>query len=96
MLNVRAQEKEEEKEGDVHKPWSWIRTPDITTKLESNGVRVNGDLGVPRRSSLAFYWHSKKVSDPPLCPNRLTKRRTYRPRSVIYRYVSRQSSEKMI
>jgi hypothetical protein len=45
-------------------------------------------------SSLAFYWHSKKVGAPPLCPSRLTKRRTYRPRSVIYRYVSRQSSEK--
>jgi hypothetical protein len=45
-------------------------------------------------SSLAFYWHSKKVSGPPLCPSRLTKKRTYRPRSVIYRYVSRQSSEK--
>ncbi len=30
----------------------------------------------------------------PLCPSRLTKRRTYRPRSVIYRYVSRQGSEK--
>ncbi len=41
-----------------------------------------------------FYWHSKKVSGPPLCPSRLTKRRTYRPHSVIYRYVSRQSSEK--
>jgi hypothetical protein len=49
-----------------------------------------------RSSSLAFYWHSKKVSGPPLCPSRLTKRRTYRPRSVIYRYVSRQSSEKII
>ena len=35
-------------------------------------------------SSLAFYWHSKKVSGPPLCPIRLTKRRKYRPRSVIY------------
>ncbi len=35
-------------------------------------------------SSLAFYWHSKKVIGPPLCPRWLTKRRTYRPRSVIY------------
>ncbi len=30
-------------------------------------------------SSLAFYWHSKKVSDPPLCPSRFTKRLTYHP-----------------
>jgi hypothetical protein len=52
------------------------------------------NIHVYNSSSLAFYWHSKKISDPPLCPNRLTKRRTYRPRSVIYRYVSRQSSEK--
>ncbi len=54
-----------------------------------------GQVGVWMRrvGSLAFYWHSKKVSGPPLCPSRLTKRRTYRPRSVIYRYVSRQNSE---
>ena len=47
-------------------------------------------------SSLTFYWHSKKVSDPPLCSKSLTKRRTYRPSSVVYRYVRRQNSEKMI
>ncbi len=41
-----------------------------------------------------FIGTQKKVSVPPLCPSRLTKRRTYRPSSVIYRYVSRQSSEK--
>ncbi len=40
-------------------------------------------------SSLAFYWYSKKVSG-----SRLTKRRTHCSYSVIYRYVSRQSSEK--
>ena len=47
-MNVRAQEKEEEKESDAYRPWPWIRTPDITAELESNGVRVNGDLGAPR------------------------------------------------
>ncbi len=41
-----------------------------------------------------FIGTQKKVSGPPLCPSRLTKRWTYRPCSVIYRYVSRQSSEK--
>lgn len=44
---MRAQEKEKEKER-TYRPWPWIRTPDITAKLESNGVRVNGDLGAPR------------------------------------------------
>jgi hypothetical protein len=43
-----------------------------------------------------FIGTQKKVSDPPPCPRWLTKRRTYRPRSVIYRHVGRQSSEKMI
>jgi hypothetical protein len=42
-------------------------------------------------SSLAFYWHSKKGSGPPLWPSRLTKGRTYHPCSVFYRYVSRQA-----
>jgi hypothetical protein len=40
-----------------------------------------------------FIGTQKKVSGPPLCPRWLTKRRTYRPRSVIYGPVSRQSSE---
>ena len=57
---------------------------------KSTTRRANGTCS----SSLAFYWHSKKVSGPPLCPERLTKRRTYRPRTVIYRHVRRQSSEK--
>jgi hypothetical protein len=33
-------------------------------------------LTVYNRSSLAFYWHSKMVSDPPLSSRWLTKRRT--------------------
>ncbi len=48
----------------------------------------------PRVVVWLFIGTQKKVSGPPLCPSRLTKRRTYRLRSVIYRYVSRQSSEK--
>ena len=43
-------------------------------------------------SSLAFYWHSKKVSDPPPRPNWLTNGRTFRPHSVIYRPLRRQNS----
>ena len=55
--------------------------------------KVSAKMG---SSSLDFNWYSKKVSDPPLCSRWLTKRRTYRPCSVIYRHVGRQSSEKMI
>ena len=47
-MNVRAQEKEDEKESDAYRPWPWIRKLDITAKLKSNGLRVNDDLGAPR------------------------------------------------
>ncbi len=54
-------------------------------------LRHSGSIGSPY-CSCSLICHSQKVSVPPLCPNWFTKRRTYSPRSVFYRPLSRQSS----
>ncbi len=74
--------------------WTWRLEKDSHPEPVSGHVLTSSRIRISSSSSLAFYWHSKKISDPPLWPSRLTKRRTYCPRSVIYRYVGRQSSEK--
>ena len=40
-------------------------------------LNIDGTFITSKSSSLAFYWHSKQISGPPLCPiSRLPKRQT--------------------
>ena len=65
----------------------------FSSKVKTKRLWINTHVLCRNSSSLTFYWHSKNVSGPPLCPRWLTKRRTYHPSSVIYQLVGRQTSE---